>query len=388
MTFSVNVQGANAVGIGTSGGGFWASHAISSMPCLVRALTIARQNEAVQQQQAELLSSTPKEAVNLDALNVRRSRPAKDPVATPPPTTHHPRRFKKSCGWCGKERHARAICLAKDCVCQKCREKGHFSTICRSANALRNIEQEPGFLGLMATTASSKWEVSPLVESQTLVFKIDTGADETVIPERRFPRLCKHVVLNSPDRRLQGPDGKTLRISGLARLHFKLKGRESMENVNILPGLRTALLGKPAITNLGLFPGEPLLEPSVSWLTDGEFFRTTSALERPSAADTETRLENSEESRAAVRGASIAQQHRPSEQQHRPSRMRQFSDYTPSNEVLLPDPTATAKKQERGDARRKSNDDTRGGDSLHQGDTDEKRHDTKSIASLRLRRPT
>ncbi|KAH9374296.1 hypothetical protein HPB48_005616 [Haemaphysalis longicornis] len=57
------------------------------------------------------------------------------------------------------------------------------------------------------------------------------------------------------------------------------------------------------------------------------------------------RLENSEDARATVRGASIAQQRRPSEQQHRPSRMRQFSDYTPSNEslsasteVLLSDP--------------------------------------------------
>lgn len=70
--------------------------------------------------------------------------------------------------------------------------------------------------------------------------------------------------------------------------------------------------------------------------------------------------------------------------------MRQFSDYTPSNEslsasteVLLPDPTATAKKQKRGDARRKSNDDASGGDSFHHGDTDEKRIDPKSIPSLR-----
>lgn len=133
---------------------------------------------------------------------------------------------------------------------------------------------------------------------------------------------------------------------------------------------------------------ESLLEPSVSWLPDGEFFRTTSALERPPPADTETMLENSEEARAAVRGASIAQQHRPSEQQHRPSRMRQFSDYTPSNEslsasteVLLPDPTATVKKQKRGDARRKSNDDASGGDSFHQGT--KSGIDPKSIPSLR-----
>ncbi|XP_077531148.1 uncharacterized protein LOC144143238 [Haemaphysalis longicornis] len=106
---------------------------------LMKALTIPGQSEAVQQQQ-ETLSSTPKEAVNLDALKVRRSRPAKDPVATPPPTTHHPRGFKKSCGWCGKERHTRDIGPAKDCVCQKCGKNGHFSTVCFSASALRNVE--------------------------------------------------------------------------------------------------------------------------------------------------------------------------------------------------------------------------------------------------------
>ncbi|XP_077559397.1 uncharacterized protein LOC144174524 isoform X2 [Haemaphysalis longicornis] len=167
---------------------------------------------------------------------------------------------------------------------------------------------------------------------------------------------------------------------------------------------------EPWFNNFANDRGESLLEPSVSWLPDSEeFFRTTSALERQPAAGTKTMAEHTEEARAAVGGASTAQQ-------HRPSRMSQFSDYIPSNEsppasrrrpgplikppelegvlinhtteVLLSDPAATGKKQQREDARRKSSDDTSGGDSFHQGDTDEKRHDPKSIPSLRLRRPS
>ena len=38
-----------------------------------------------------------------------------------------------SCGWCGHERHSRQACPAKDATCNKCKEKGHFQTVCRSS---------------------------------------------------------------------------------------------------------------------------------------------------------------------------------------------------------------------------------------------------------------
>lgn len=65
------------------------------------------------------------------------------------------------------------------------------------------VEHETRFLALTATTATAKWKVSSLVESQTSVLKIDTTADGTVTPGQQFRQLFKHVALN-PTGRLAG----------------------------------------------------------------------------------------------------------------------------------------------------------------------------------------
>ena len=38
-----------------------------------------------------------------------------------------------SCGWCGRERHHRQVCPAKDATCNKCKKRGHFQKVCRSS---------------------------------------------------------------------------------------------------------------------------------------------------------------------------------------------------------------------------------------------------------------
>ena len=64
-----------------------------------------------------------------------------------------------NCGWCGRERHNRQVCPAKDATCNKCKKRGHFQTVCCSSASLRkkiceleeDEEQEEGdeilFLG-------------------------------------------------------------------------------------------------------------------------------------------------------------------------------------------------------------------------------------------------
>ena len=38
----------------------------------------------------------------------------------------------QTCGWCGKERHAKFRCPARDHVCKKCTILGHYEKVCRS----------------------------------------------------------------------------------------------------------------------------------------------------------------------------------------------------------------------------------------------------------------
>ncbi|XP_070391565.1 nucleolar and coiled-body phosphoprotein 1-like isoform X1 [Dermacentor albipictus] len=187
--------------------------------------------------------------------------------------------------------------------------------------------------------------------------------------------------------------------------------------------------------------GGSLLEPSVYWMPDSaEFFRTTSALDRKPARSMATEEEDNMPHAATDAALSMKQQehqeqHQQQQQQQQhhhqqqqqqqyhhqqqmPSRMSQFSDYIPSNEsppvarrrlgpstqprdlggvfinhtteVLLSDAGATGKTRQQQDHcvadTKKAADSDTSGDSFHQGDTDEARHDPKSIPSVRLRK--
>ncbi|KAH9378780.1 hypothetical protein HPB48_011180 [Haemaphysalis longicornis] len=80
------------------------------------------------------------------------------------------------------------------------------------------------------------------------------GSGRDCYPGATIPKHFKHVVLTSSDRSLLGPDGKTLRISGLARLYFKAQRPRKREK-RLHPTWSThGPTCKPAITNLGLFP--------------------------------------------------------------------------------------------------------------------------------------
>ena len=91
-----------------------------------------------------------------------------------------------SCGWCGHERHSRQACPAKDATCNKCKEKGHFQTVCRSSalptkkvwELEEDEEQEEGdevlFLGEIQTTGGG-WTAQLGVNGQNTRFKLDTG---------------------------------------------------------------------------------------------------------------------------------------------------------------------------------------------------------------------
>lgn len=65
-----------------------------------------------------------------------------------------------------------------------------------------NVAEEAGFLGVAPHPSASRWEVSVLIESSNVVFKIDIGADETVISEELFARPFPTTKLQPARRRL------------------------------------------------------------------------------------------------------------------------------------------------------------------------------------------
>ncbi|XP_037506992.1 serine/arginine repetitive matrix protein 1 isoform X2 [Rhipicephalus sanguineus] len=211
-------------------------------------------------------------------------------------------------------------------------------------------------------------------------------------PRAPSPHPATKEQVSSPDRRPRYPDGET---------------------------------SEPWFNHFAKNSGGSLLEPSVYWMPDSaEFFRTTSALDRKPARSMAAEEEDNRQQVATDAASSTKQQHQQQQQypsqQQMPSRMSQFSDYIPSNEsppaarrrlgpstkppdlegvfinhtteVLLSDTGATGKTYQQqehrvGDTKKAADSDT-SGDSFHQGDTDEGRHDPKLIPTVRLRKPS
>ena len=82
-------------------------------------------------------------------------------------------------------------------------------------------------------------------------FKIDTGAEVTVIPEPVFKRIRNANLMHS-DRILCGPAKNALHVIGQFNAILKHRGGVTSEEVYVVRGLQTPLIGLPAIKALGL----------------------------------------------------------------------------------------------------------------------------------------
>ncbi|XP_064486023.1 uncharacterized protein K02A2.6-like [Ornithodoros turicata] len=110
-----------------------------------------------------------------------------------------------------------------------------------------------GFLGLASSsTSASTWDLDVVVNGILLPFRIDTGADESVLSEALFNRHFSELTLRQPLRVLCGPDGTPLNVVGMVTLQLACKGNHSDQNIFIVRGLKKNLLGSPAIEDLRL----------------------------------------------------------------------------------------------------------------------------------------
>ena len=94
-------------------------------------------------------------------------------------------KLARSCGWCGRVRHKRQVCLVKDAICNKL--KKHFQNVCRSsASPTKKVyeyteaEDDVLFLGDIQTTGGD-WTTQLGINAHRTRFKLDTSAAVTVI---------------------------------------------------------------------------------------------------------------------------------------------------------------------------------------------------------------
>ena len=167
----------------------------------------------------------------------------------------------KKCYRCSKSPHKREECPAINATCRKCKNRGHYASECKSKVVLsvdderqdRNSDEDCYFLGAVENNKSqTKWSVDLSLGKAKMRFKIDTGADVTVIPE---PLYLQTGIgnLQKSSRQLFGPGQSKLSVKGVIKGNLKTgNGKESTQEIYVVENLKEPLLGRPAIDALNL----------------------------------------------------------------------------------------------------------------------------------------
>ena len=222
-----------------------------------------RQREAIVEQRRVLTSTTvPAEDASLDAVrSYHRGRG--EPQL----------RRQAHCTHCGQEAHPRALCPAKETPCHYCRKRGHYSSQCfsrRSASERRRGVSEVTSDDLLATETSQgehldgayldavvgadahkTWMTTLSLNGHSIICKLDTGAEVTAISDDAYS-LLGSPNLTTPEKTLYGPSQQQLEVMGQFPGSLTHNGLSVTQPVFVVKGLKTNLLGLPAIVALQL----------------------------------------------------------------------------------------------------------------------------------------
>ncbi|XP_073237564.1 uncharacterized protein [Porites lutea] len=165
---------------------------------------------------------------------------------------------QKSCYRCGAQPgHPPQHCPAKDATCNACNKKGHYSKVCKSSKRVHRVgeDSDEDDISVMtvnevvnAIETSEKWRTNLLIGNSEINFKIDTGADVTVIPEEVF-RQCDLGKLHSTSKRLFGADHNGLRVMGTVRDTLSLGEMCVTEDIYVV---KESMKSKVKVTKKGL----------------------------------------------------------------------------------------------------------------------------------------
>ena len=220
---------------------------------LEKAKKMVRQREAVHEQQKTLNGGASNSGSTLDEVKSKRNWKGKPNKAQP---NNYRKTRSRACNRCGNAWHPWDKCPAKEAECAHCQKRGHYSTQCyfkrmSEVSIGDNEDLDHAFLDNITNSQEKSWFASIRMDGQSIDFKLDTGAEVTAISELTFQTL-KHQVLQKPDKLLYGPSRQALGVAGKFIGELSHKNINTKQDVYVVKGLKTNLLGLPAITSLNL----------------------------------------------------------------------------------------------------------------------------------------
>ena len=122
--------------------------------------------------------------------------------------------------------------------------------LCHNVSVVESADQE-AFIGVVQDSEHENPWITLAVNGKPLKFKIDTGADVSVIPHKLFKNI-PGASLTPAKKILSGPGYKVLPVKGQFVATLQHGNKQVTEDVFIVRRLSRALLGRPAIESLDL----------------------------------------------------------------------------------------------------------------------------------------
>lgn len=227
---------------------------------LAKCLEIGRAHETSRQQSQSI--STGQEGsgacAQVSRLKNKFRRPKKDEQG------YKEQKSEKKCSRCGKSpKHTHRDCPAKEAECHKCKKKGHYAAMCRTKKIVRLLEeeQENDFILGSITTEENKsssigniqedlWHAKVVTNGKPITYRVDTGADVTVLPEKFFKK--NSPLVKKTDKKLYGPGENQLKVVGVVHTTLSTENTSAEQEIFVISNLKEPLLGRPAIEALHL----------------------------------------------------------------------------------------------------------------------------------------
>ena len=226
---------------------------------LEKAKTKARQREAIGEQQRVLKgASALGDSTSLEEIQSRRRQRGPGPNSSS--TKKQPRRKNPAqkeaakCTRCGKEPHLRARCPGRDAECHKCGNRGHYKSFCYSKKLAELTSKdvlETAYLDTVNTGQTNAWILTIQLNNAPVKVKLDTGAEVTALSKETYQMLGS-PLLSGATKSLYGPSHSPLKTLGSLQCKMAYLDRTTTQTVYVVEGLKTNLLGLPAIEALQL----------------------------------------------------------------------------------------------------------------------------------------
>ena len=165
----------------------------------------------------------------------------------------------EKCGRCGYDPpHSFSKCPAKDQQCKACKKYGHFKSVCRNTfKRVQEVESESDevyFLDAVVKEVqddNNPWTVNLKIKDTPVKFKIDTGADISIMSDKVFRNLMRKPQLTKCNHKLSSPGGR-LPVKGQFYAKTAYKGKEYKFKVVVVNNRVNTLLSRSVAEKMGL----------------------------------------------------------------------------------------------------------------------------------------